>query len=42
LIAHHTRIAVRCGHRDRSVTDLALMERQGFRKLLLIEGGLAA
>ncbi len=32
-------IAVHCGHHDRSVTGLALLEQQGFRHLQLMEGG---
>ena len=34
-----TPIAVHCGHHDRSATGLALLEQQGFRNLLLMEGG---
>ncbi len=41
-VPSETPIAVHCGHHDRSVTGLALLERQGFRNLLLMEGGLSA
>jgi hydroxyacylglutathione hydrolase len=41
-VAVNTPIAVHCGHHDRSVTGLALLERQGFHHLLLMEGGMAA
>jgi len=35
-------IAVHCGHHDRAATGLALLERRGFRNLLLLDGGLSA
>jgi hydroxyacylglutathione hydrolase len=41
VVAVDTPIAVHCGHHDRSVTGLALLERQGYRHLLLMEGGLS-
>ncbi len=41
-LAPETPIAVHCGHHDRSVTGLALLERQGFRHLLLMDGGFSA
>jgi rhodanese-related sulfurtransferase len=41
VVAVDTPIAVHCGHHDRSVTGLALLERQGFRHLLLMEGGMS-
>jgi hydroxyacylglutathione hydrolase len=37
-----TPMAVHCGHHDRSVTALALLEQRGFRNLLLMEGGFSA
>ncbi len=33
-------IVVHCGHHDRSTTGLALLERRGFKNLMLLEGGL--
>jgi len=33
-------IAVHCGHHDRSTTGLALLERRGFKNLMLMEGGM--
>jgi hydroxyacylglutathione hydrolase len=42
VVALDTPIVVHCGHHDRSVTGLALLERQGFRHLLLMEGGMSA
>jgi hydroxyacylglutathione hydrolase len=42
VVAVDTPLAVHCGHHDRSVTGLALLERQGFRHLLLMEGGMGA
>jgi hydroxyacylglutathione hydrolase len=42
VVAVDTPIAVHCGHHERSTTALALLERQGFRHLLLMEGGMSA
>jgi hydroxyacylglutathione hydrolase len=35
-------IAVHCGHHDRSTTGLALLERRGFKNLMLMESGMGA
>ncbi len=32
-------IAVHCGHSDRATVGISLLERQGFRELILIDGG---
>ena len=33
------RIAVHCGHSDRATVSISLLERHGFRDLLLVDGG---
>jgi hydroxyacylglutathione hydrolase len=38
-VSRNERIIVHCGHADRSTVGLSILERWGYRDLMLLEGG---
>ena len=37
-----TPVVVHCGHADRSTVSISVLERRGYRNLMLLDGGFAA